>query len=187
MPVNIASPEFKADPYPFYARLRAQAPVYRVTLPDGQTTWLVTRYDDVATVLRDERFAKDRSNALTAQQLARQPWMPSFFKPLMRNMLDLDAPDHTRLRGLVSKAFTPRLVEQMRVRVQALTEHLLDEVRGRRRFDLIRDYALPVPTTVIAQMLGVPVEDRHKFHRWSQALVVAGASGWVRKPCSAVG
>jgi cytochrome P450 PksS len=178
MQVNIASPEFKANPYPFYARLRAEEPVYRVTLPDRQPAWLVTRYDDVAAVLRDERFAKDRVNALTPQQLAAQPWMPSFFKPLMRNMLDLDAPDHTRLRGLVSKAFTPRLVEQMRDRVQALTDQLLDTALARGRFDLVRDYALPVPTTVIAEMLGVPVEDRHGFQRWSNTLVSVGSSRW---------
>src|SRR6516162_4866552 len=175
---DIASPAFKANPYPFYARLRAEAPVHRVTLPDGQAAWLITRYDDVAAALKDERLAKDRLNALTPQQLARQPWMPSFFKPLMRNMLDVDPPDHTRLRGLVSKAFTPRLVEQMRGRVQALTDHLLDNVQGRGRFDLIRDYALPVPTTIIAEMLGVPAADRHRFQRWSNVLVSTGSSKW---------
>jgi cytochrome P450 PksS len=178
MQVNLASPAFKANPYPFYARLRAQAPVYRVTLPDGQTTWLVTRYDDVVAVLKDERFAKDRANALTAEQLARQPWMPGFAKPLTRNMLDLDEPHHARLRGLVSKAFTPRLVEQMRGRVQALTDRLLDRVQGRGRFDLIREFALPLPATVIAEMLGVPAADRHKFRRWTNALLAAGASRW---------
>src|SRR5271166_4065151 len=122
--VNIASPQFK--PYPFYARLRADAPVFRVTLPDKQSAWLVTRYDDVVMVLKDDRFAKDRRNALTPEQLARQPWIPGFAKPLMRNMLDLDPPDQTRLRALVQKAFTPRLVEQMRGRIQTLADELLD-------------------------------------------------------------
>jgi cytochrome P450 PksS len=178
MPVNITSPDFKANPYPFYARLRAEAPVHRVTLPDGQTAWLVTRYDDVVAVLKDERFAKDRTNALSKAQLARQPWMPAFFRPLTRNMLDLDAPDHTRLRGLVHKAFTPRLVEQMRDRIQALTDDLLDQVARRGRMDLIRDYAQPVPTTIIAEMLGVPVTDRHRFQRWSNTLVTLGGSRW---------
>jgi cytochrome P450 PksS len=176
--VNITSSAFKANPYPFYAHLRAEAPVSRVTLPDRQKVWLVTRYDDVAMVLRDERFAKDRLNAMTPDQLARQPWIPRFFLPLTRNMLDLDEPDHARLRALVQLAFTPRLVEQMRPRIQALTDQLLDAVRSRSRFDLIHDYALPVPTTIIAEMLGVPVKDRHRFHRWSRALLVAGASSW---------
>jgi len=98
MSVNIASPEFKADPYPFYARLRARAPVYRVPLPFGMSAWLVTRYDDVAAVLKDERFAKDRFNAQTPQQLAWLAWVPRLFEPIMRTMLDRDPPDHTRLR-----------------------------------------------------------------------------------------
>jgi cytochrome P450 PksS len=176
--VNIASPAFKANPYPFYARLRAEAPVHRVPLPDGQTAWLITRYDDVVQALKDERFAKDRLNALTPGQMAKQPWMPAMFKPLMRNMLDLDPPDHTRLRALVHKAFTPRLVEGMRPRVEALTGELLGPALARGRMDLIHDYALIVPTTIIAQMLGVPVADRHKFHRWSAALLQVSSSSW---------
>lgn len=158
--VDIASPAHKADPYPFYARLRAESPVHRVTLRGGQAAWLVTRYDDVAAVLKDDRFAKDRLNALTREQAARQPWVLAMFKPLTRNMLDLDPPDHTRLRGLVQKAFIPRLVEQLRPRVETLAGGLLDRLRGRPRFDLIRDFALPIPTTVIAEMLGVPAGDR---------------------------
>lgn len=178
MTVNIASPEHKANPFPFYARLRAEAPVHRVTLPDKQEAWLITRYDDVAQVLRDERFVKNRWLVLSPEQAKRQPWMPGFVRPLMRNMLDLDEPDHARLRNLVSQAFTPRLVEQMRPRIQKLADELLQQAQKRPRLDLIRDYALPVPTTIIAEMLGVPVQDRHKFARWSKALIVAGASSW---------
>jgi cytochrome P450 len=174
--VNIAAPEFKANPYPFYAHLRSQAPVFRVTLPDKQTAWLVSRYDDVVTVLKDDRFAKDRLNALTPEQIARLPWMPRFARPLTRNMLDLDPPEQTRLRALVQKAFTPRLVEQMRGRIQVLTDELLDAVCGRTHIDLIGDYALPLPTTIIAEMLGVPVADRHKFHRWSKTLLAASST-----------
>ena len=93
-------------------------------------------------------------------------------------MLNLDEPDHTRLRGLVHKAFTPRLVANMLERIQTLTDELLDAVQARGRMDLIRDYALPLPTTIIAEMMGVPVQDRHKFHRWSNALVSASGSTW---------
>ena len=117
MKVDISSPRFKADPFPFYARLRADSPVHPVTLPGGRTAWLVTRYDDVAAVLKDERFAKDPLNALTPGQ---PPWVPGFARPLQRNLLDVDDPDHARLRGLVQKAFTPHLVEGLRPRVQAL-------------------------------------------------------------------
>ncbi len=179
--VNIASPGHKANPYPFYARLRAESPVHRVTLPDKQTAWLVTRYADVAAALKDERLVKDKLNALTPGQVAKQPWMPGFFKPLERTMLDVDAPDHTRLRALVHMAFTPRLVEAMTERVQALTDDLLDRLLDQRRaqpqVDLIREYALPIPTTIIAEMLGVPVADQHKFHRWSSAIVSSNATG----------
>ena len=93
-------------------------------------------------------------------------------------MLDLDPPDHTRLRSLVHRAFTPRLVEQMRGRIQSLADDLLDAARGRGGMDLIRDYALPIPTTIIAEMLGVPDGDRHRFHRWSRSIVAASPSGW---------
>jgi cytochrome P450 PksS len=179
---NIASPAHKANPYPFYARLRAESPVHRVTLPDKQTAWLVTRYADVSAVLKDERFVKDKLKALTPGQIAKQPWVPGMFKPLERNMLDVDAPDHPRLRALVHKAFTPRLIETMAGRVQALTDQLLDGLlrqgKNGKPVDLIRGYALPLPTTIIAEMLGVPVADRHKFHRWSSAIVSSNATGW---------
>jgi cytochrome P450 PksS len=119
-------PGFKANPYPFYTRLRTEEPVCPVVLPDKQIVWLITRYDDVAMVLKDDRFAKDRLKALPPEQLAKQPWVPALFKPLTRNMLDLDPPDHTRLRALVQKAFTPRVIEQVRERIQKLTDDLLD-------------------------------------------------------------
>jgi cytochrome P450 PksS len=178
MNVGIASPEHKADPYPFYARLRAESPVCSVPLTGKHSAWLVTRYDDVVSVLKDDRFAKNKQSALTPEQLGREPWMPSMFKPLARNMLDLDPPDHTRLRALVQKAFTPRLIEGMRDRIQTLTNELLDAVQGQGQMDLMRDYAMPVPTTIIAEMLGVPVEDRHKFHRWSAAIMAVKPTVW---------
>src|SRR5918999_5031908 len=157
---DLASPRFKANPYPFYARLRDEAPVWRTTLPDKRVAWLVTRYEDVAGVLRDDTFAKDRLNAMDPEQLRKTPWMPGFLKPLERNMLDLDDPDHARLRALVSKAFTPCLIDRLRGRIGPLCEELLDHiqrVRGRREgIDLVANYALPLPATVIAELLGVP-------------------------------
>jgi cytochrome P450 PksS len=176
--VNIASPEFKANPYPFYARLRQEAPVCRVLTPDKQPTWLVTRYDDVVALLKDQRFVKDKRIALSPEQATRQPWIPRMLRPLERNMLDADPPEHTRLRGLVHNAFTPRLVENLRERVQALTEELIDAAEGKGRMDLIRDYALPLPSTIIAELLGVPAGDRHRFHRWSSTIVTAVPSRW---------
>ncbi|MBC7804606.1 MAG: cytochrome P450 [Akkermansiaceae bacterium] len=180
--VQIASPAFKADPHPFYARLRAEAPVCRVRLPDKQEAYLVSRYDDVLALLKDPRFAKDRHNALTAVQLRKQPWIPPVFAPLLRNMLGLDDPDHARLRALVQKAFTPRRIEQMAERIGILSDRLLDDVEARRvrghpsDFDLIRDFATPLPVTVIADLLGVPPSDRENFARWSNTIIKNTAS-----------
>lgn len=170
--VNIASSEFKANPFPFYAQLRSEAPVYQTTLPDRRDVWLVTRYDDVVAVLKDDRFSKDKINA------RRPPWLPGMLKPLLRNMLDVDVPDHTRLRGLVQKVFTVRLIENLRERIQDLADELLNQTQAEGRMDLVRDYAITIPTTIIAEMLGVPTEDRHKFHRWSSTAITSTASRW---------
>jgi cytochrome P450 len=151
--------------------LRASEPVYRTTLPDKTPLWLLSRYDDVAALLRDERFKKNRRHALTKEQLRKLPWTPPMFRPLERNMLDLDPPDHTRLRSLVHKAFTPSLVEQMRSRTQAIADELLDRIVWTGEMDLIKDFALPLPMTIITEILGVPRKDHHKFHKWSQAVV----------------
>src|SRR5207248_104226 len=104
-------------------------------LPTKETAWLITRYDDVAMVLKDDRLVKDAANALTKAQAARQPWFRRLFKALKRNMLNLDPPDHTRLRALVQKAFTPRLIDQMRERIERLTSDLLDAVQERGHMD----------------------------------------------------
>ena len=168
---NIVSSEFKADPFPFLKRLRASEPVFRTALPDGTPVWLVTRYNDVLSLLRDEHFTKNRRSALTSEEARKLPWTPPMFRPLERNMLDLDPPDHTRLRSLVHKAFTPHLVEKMRTRVQTLADELLDMVGPRGEMDLIKDYALPLPMTIITEILGVPTKDRDAFHKWSNAVV----------------
>lgn len=118
-------------------------------------------------MFKDERFTKEQRKAMTAEQLRKQPWVPPVFRPLERNMLDLDPSDHTRLRALVQKPFTPRLVEQMRSRTESLAEQLLDAVAQKGEMDLVRDYALPLPMTLITEILGIPARDRDKFHRWS--------------------
>ncbi len=174
--VDITNATFKANPFPFYAQLRAEAPVFPVKLPTKQRAWLITRYDDVLSALKDERFAKDPRRAMTPEQLKKLPWVPPMFKALERNMLDLDSPDHTRLRALVHKAFTPRLIEQMRDQIQALTNELLDKAEPNGGMDLIADFALPLPLTMIGRILGVPAEDNHKFHRWSKTMISGGAN-----------
>jgi cytochrome P450 PksS len=149
-----------------------------MVLSDRRAAWLVARYDDVVAVLKDDRFVKDKRAAFSPEQAASQPWIPRMFRPLELNMLDVDPPDHTRLRGLVHKAFSPRLIENLRGRVQSLTDELIDAVNGKGRMDLIRDYALPLPTTIIAELLGVPAGDRHRFRRWSSTIVTAEATTW---------
>jgi cytochrome P450 len=176
--IDLASPGFKTVAYGYYARLRQEAPVHPVRLPGGQTAWLVTRYADVVAALRDPRLVKDRRNVAAPGEPARQPWVPAFLRPLMQNMLDRDPPDHTRLRALVHRAFTPRRVEELGGRVQAITDELLDAAGRRGRIDLVRDFALPLPATVIAELLGVPAADRHRFHRWSRRIVASDPTGW---------
>ncbi len=176
--VDVTNAKFKANPFPFYAQLRAEAPVFPVTvpMPTKQRAWLITRYSDVQDVLKDARFAKNPRNAMSPEQLKKRPWIPSMFKPLEQNMLDLDSPDHTRLRALVHKAFTPRLIEQMRDQIQALTDELLDAAEPKGSMDLIADFALPLPLTIIGRILGVPAKDNHKFHRWTKTLLSAGTN-----------
>ena len=167
--VNLVSREFKADPFPFYAHLRSEHAVCCVKfslLPGIREAWLVTRYDDVVSVLKDPRFAKNREHS------GKKPWLPGFAKPLERNMLDLDEPDHGRLRAVVHKAFTPGMVEGLRQRIQGIADHLLDAAESTRSVDLVRDYALPLPLTVIAELLGIPDEDRNRFHRWSKVTII---------------
>lgn len=175
---DLTSAAFNADPFLLFARLRAEAPVQRVMLPGKQMSWLVTRYEDVLATLKSKDFAKDKLNVMADGAPAKQPWVPDVVRPLTRNMLDLDVPDHTRLRALVQKAFTPRTIEQMRGRIQSLTDELLDGVEERGSMDVIGDYALPLPTTVIADLLGVPPGERGKFHRWSSAIVASDPTRW---------
>ncbi|WP_309888601.1 cytochrome P450 [Archangium sp.] len=169
-PPDFGSQRFKANPFPYYARLREEAPVFRMLAPGNEPAWLVTRYEDVNQVLKHARLSKDRFGSMTPEQAARMPWFVKFFKPLMQNMLGRDPPDHSRLRSLVHKAFTPRLIERLRSRVQTLSDGLLDKAQRKGSMDLVDDYALRVPVTIIAEMLGVPASDYRKFQRWSNRL-----------------
>jgi cytochrome P450 len=166
---DISSPRFKANPYPFYARLRAEAPVYRTRLAFWLSAWLVTRYDDVVFVLKDGPFSNDFFGQ-------RMRWVPRRFHALNRHLLNADPPDHIRLRTLVSKAFTPRSVERLGERIQRVCDELLDVAVAERRPDLVRGFALRLPLTIIADMLGIPGEDRRRFDSWTKR-VAAGSSG----------
>lgn len=151
----------RPDPYPIYERLREQAPVH---FEESIGIWFLTRYEDAGTLLKDGRFSADRTQAAQYQELARD---------LPRSLLGLDPPDHTRLRGLVLKAFTPRVVERLKPRIQELVDGLLDEAARRGGLELVEDFAYPLPVTVIAEMMGVPLEDRDRFQQWSRVLAAS--------------
>jgi cytochrome P450 len=169
---TIGSPAFKLDPFPAYARMRELSPALRVPLrlPMLKQAVLLTRHDDVAALLKDNRFSKERSAAGAAPG-GPPKFIQSMFAPLMNGMLDKDDPDHARLRRLVQVAFTPKRITEMTARIEALSGRLLDGLARQTRFDLIADYALPLPVAVISDMLGVPEADRAKFVRWSNVLI----------------
>jgi cytochrome P450 len=157
---------FVADPYPAYAELREQAPV---RYDEATDHWLVARYDDVNALLRDRRLGRTYLHRSTHAEMGRPDppaWHAPFWDLINAGILDMEPPDHTRVRRLVSKAFTPRFVEGLRPRVQAIMDGLVDEVAGAGAFDLIA-VAEPLPVTVIAEMLGVPEADRHHLRPWS--------------------
>ena len=164
-------PEVHANPYPMYSSLRAADPVQWSEIMEA---WVLTRYSDAVAILTDSRFSADRRQARNrfAQEAQRRQ---EEFGPFGRTqtMLTSDPPLHTRLRRLVSKAFTPRMVEGLRPRIQHIVDELLDAVQGSGRIDVIRDLAYPLPVIVIAEMLGVPPRDREKFKQWSDEIVAS--------------
>ena len=165
---NPFTPEAQADPYPLYRSLREADPVHHSELMD---LWVLTRHEDVSFVLKDDRFSADRrksTNLLVTQARKMQEEGPF---AQANTMLSADPPEHTRLRGLVSKAFTPRRIEEMRPHIQEIVDALLDDLQDRDEFDLIEHLSYPLPVIVIAEMLGIPPENRAEFKRWSNDLV----------------
>lgn len=158
---------FIADPYPAYAELRADAPVLHDEATDH---WLVSRYEDVNALLRDRRFGRTYHHLATHADMGRpeEPeWHAPFWNLIRAGILDMEPPDHTRVRRLVAKAFTPRYVEGLRPMVQRITDSLVDEVSGAGEFDMLPTIAEPLPVAVIAEMLGVPEQDRVHLRPWS--------------------
>lgn len=170
---DLFSPGVRACPHPTYSAMRSDAPLYRLTTPTGQQLWYVTRYKDVAALLRDKRLVNDVRSALTADELARLPAPAPSHRFLTNHMLHADPPRHTRLRSLVGKAFSPQHISKLAPRIEALAEELLTEVAPRGQMDLIADFAFPLPITVICELLAVPAEDRFRFRAWSTLIVSA--------------
>jgi cytochrome P450 len=178
-----AGPGFHADPYPTYAKLRAESPAYRTRLPNGHEVIMVTRFADVESALKDPRLVKNIRHARDhAPGLLGRLNFAQYFANT--NMLKADPPEHTRLRALVHQAFTPKLIAQMRDHIQSIADELVDRVEPAGRLDLIGDFAFPLPITVICELLGVPRSDEPKFRRWSSALVASGALSSESLPLS---
>jgi cytochrome P450 len=180
---TLVSPEFLADPYPFLHELRERAPVY---WSDAIGGWLITRYDDVMTTFKDTaRFSNENRlgkavEYLPADRRARYAAFEAHYAT--KGLLHSDPPDHTRLRAVINKDFTPAVVERMRPSIQALVDHLLDEAAARGGMDVVPNLAAALPVGVIAEILGVPACDRHLFKRWAD--MVLGFQG-VNKPSEA--
>ena len=167
---NPMDPEFLADPYPTYHRLRDEDPVHHSPMD----FWVLTRYEDVAAVLRDPRFIKEPLVSMVAARFG-----VSVPPGVGLSMLDRDPPDHTRLRSLVSKAFTPRVVEGLRPRIQKMVDELITRAEAVGTMDLIEEFAYPIPVSVICEMLGVPVEDHERFKGWSLDIARGLDSVWL--------
>lgn len=164
----------RANPQPVYEQMRQHDPIYRAVGPNsGLTFWVFTRYEDVNTVLKDQRFIMDVRKNLPQEHVQRLlPSEPDpLFETINRHLLSLDAPEHTRLRSLVHKAFTPRTVQDLQPRIQSIADDLLAAMSEKSETDLITDFAHPLPIIVIAEMLGVDPADRDKFREWTQVLL----------------
>ncbi|MFI6757592.1 cytochrome P450 [Micromonospora sp. NPDC050417] len=164
-PSSPFGPDFVADPYPTYAALREAGPVHQVTLPDGSTVWLVTRYADVRAALADQRLSLDKANSDGS-------WRGFSLPPALdANLLNMDPPNHTRIRRLIAQAFGPQRIAGLRPRVEAAAEELLDRVAPHGQADLVADFAGPLPVTVICDLLGVPEEDRAALRGWTDVML----------------
>jgi cytochrome P450 len=158
---------FVANPYPVYTELRLRHPV---VYDEATDHWLVSRHQDVNALLRDRRFGRTYVHVASHAQMGRpeEPdWHAPFWRLIRDGILDMEPPDHTRVRRLVSKAFTPKMVDSLRPSIQAIMDGLVDELSGSGEADLIRTIAEPLPVAVIAEMLGVPESDRHLLRPWS--------------------
>lgn len=165
-------PEVRENPYPFYERLRTEDPVHQSFIGGD---WLLTRYADIKSIFLDKRF---RANDKPKQILKKNHYasqIGSDFSPLIQAtntfLFYMDPPDHTRLRGLLSKAFTSTVVEKLRPRIQQFIDCLIAKIQHTGQMDIIADLASPLPVMVIADMLGVPIEDQTKLKQWSNNLI----------------
>lgn len=162
--------EARGDAHAMWARMREEDPVYETVGPlTGNRLWLVTRYEDCEFIIRHPRIGKEVAKAGLPPETAVTDGL------LSRSMIAVDPPDHSRLRRLVNKAFTPRVVARLEPRIRDLVDQMLDVAAARGHLEVIADLAFPLPVTVIAELLGIPADDREQFRAWSRILLAPAA------------
>jgi len=176
------NPEMAANPFPMYQMMRGMGSVMQIPMSfGGGTGWVVSRFEEAVQVLKDnQHFTVDASlidstRGVFGQAMAAANPGANFLNN--RTMVSVDEPDHTRLRGLVSKAFTPRFIESLRPHIQEIADELLDRVQDAHRMDVVTDFGYPLPINVISDMLGVPKDQRAKISEWSQSLTGGNFQG----------
>ncbi|HVV08765.1 cytochrome P450 [Amycolatopsis sp.] len=180
--------DFITRPHAIYEQLREQGPVRQAIARRGLRVWLVTGYAEAKALLADPRLSKDnaRARGLFEAQFPADGQPNVFSSSLASHMLNLDPPDHTRLRKLVNKAFTARTVSRLRPRIEQIADELLEEVAAKGSVDLLESFAFPLPITVICELLGVPVEDRDKFRTWSNSIVASSTPELLQEHSAAL-
>lgn len=163
--------DFVQDPHARNARMRAEAPAQRVVTEDGMAVWLITRYEQARFALSDPRFSKDFTKAGTLLEEKLPPGADKREFALASHMLNMDPPDHTRLRKLVVKAFTARRIENLRPRIEEITARLLDDMAKQSEVDLLDAFAFPLPIQVICELLGVDESHQGDFRKWTNAML----------------
>jgi cytochrome P450 len=173
---DLFSSKFKADPFPTFAHMRREAPIYGHKAPDGSTIWYITKYEIVLAVLRDNiHFCKDPRNTGIPEVAGNASRKTTTHRLINENMLFSDPPNHTRLRSLISQVFTPQRIAHQSGFIQEKTYQLIEGFRDKGEVDLISAFALPLPVFVICRLLGIPDEDRENVARWSQAIISPGS------------
>ncbi|EJR62485.1 hypothetical protein IIO_02416 [Bacillus cereus VD115] len=170
--INLASAQFKEDAYEIYKESRKVQPILFVNQIEIGKEWLITRYEDALPLLKDNRLKKDQANVFP-QDTKNMYLEVDNSDHLTTHMLNSDPPNHSRLRSLVQKAFTPKMISQLDGRIQRIADDLISEIERKGTLNLVDDYSFPLPIIVISEMLGIPKEDQAKFRIWSHAVIAS--------------
>ncbi|PGK78405.1 cytochrome P450 family protein [Bacillus thuringiensis] len=170
--INLASSQFKEDAYEIYKESRKKQPILFVNQVEIGKEWLITRYEDALPLLKDNRLKKDWTNVFS-QDIKNMYLSVDNSDHLTTHMLNSDPPNHSRLRSLVQKAFTPKMIAQLDGRIQRIADDLISDIERKGTLNLVDDYSFPLPIIVISEMLGIPKEDQAKFRIWSHAVIAS--------------